>query len=955
MTGPNALHNIIMGFQLFEIAMNLCALFFLLVRRNEFQQRLLIFMAFGTAVYNLALLSEIVPYTSFETIFFAKCVQTVAVGMFQIPFLIFCSQYIGRTIKRYVLRTIMVVYGIISAVQFLGPDSTLYYRSVRFVDDDVFPHIEVELGIFGIAFWVLMVFGPIIIELSILIYGLIHEKDQHTRRSELQFIVQVSLSVAVFFFALPLIDATGYNPFMLVAGLALCAKIFLSWRKRGLDVVAMVARTSLEALGQPIIILDSHDRIIYYNNRAKEIVDIVDLYVGRHIREFSGFAMRKGYAVAEHEFVKDDMVYHSEWTDILDVDNEKVGTTILFVDITAERLAVEEMKRKKIEADKANEAKSIFLANMSHEIRTPMNAIIGMSELIIEESRGRKVYNMAVQIKKAARNLLSIINNILDYSKMEADKMELVEDEYFLDEMVEDTFNLISIPAMERGLQVNLYMDDSLPCKLYGDDGKISQILINLLNNAIKFTKKGHIDLTVNGAVAKDNVQLIFSVEDTGSGISEKDQMKIFDSFAQVDKINNKSVEGTGLGLSITKGLVDMLGGKIALSSVYGEGSTFSVSLYQQIIDKTSIREYNRENAPEEKERRLFVAHDTKILVCDDNKINLLVVEGMLELYEPDVTMVNSGPEAIESVVNNDYDIILMDHMMPDMDGIETTQHIRTACASRARKPYIVALTANSYDGAKEMFLSRGFDNFLAKPVDKIELYELLLDVIPEAKRHFVEDEVAPLTYSEDELASLHMKDVDVRKAMESREGSISDYIKVLDLYYLEGQDKIDEIRSAYNDKDFDNYEIYVHGLKSTSLSIGADGLSDMAKAHEFAAKDNNIKFIDENIDTLLAEYDKILSEIHEVLINKGVETRIDDEDKLEGMDKKQLEYRLRKVLHFSEDFKNKEAKEELDGILKYRLDEDTTKAIESISVMFKTYDDDGAEDAIRELLDGGL
>ena len=584
-----------------------------------------------------------------------------------------------------------------------------------------------------------------------------------------------------------------------------------------------------------------------------------------------------------------------------------------------------------------------------------MNAIIGMSELIIEESRGRKVYNMAVQIKKAARNLLSIINNILDYSKMEADKMELVEDEYFLDEMVEDTFNLISIPAMERGLQVNLYMDDSLPCKLYGDDGKISQILINLLNNAIKFTKKGHIDLTVNGAVDKDNVQLIFSVEDTGSGISEKDQMKIFDSFAQVDKINNKSVEGTGLGLSITKGLVDMLGGKIALSSVYGEGSTFSVSLSQQIIDRTSIREYNRENAPEEKERRLFVAHDTKILVCDDNKINLLVVEGMLELYEPDVTMVNSGPEAIESVVNNDYDIILMDHMMPDMDGIETTQHIRTACASRARKPYIVALTANSYDGAKEMFLSRGFDNFLAKPVDKIELYELLLDVIPEAKRHFVEDEVAPLTYSEDELASLHMKDVDVRKAMESREGSISDYIKVLDLYYLEGRDKIDEIRGAYNDKDFDNYEIYVHGLKSTSLSIGADGLSDMAKAHEFAAKDNNIKFIDENIDTLLAEYDKILGEIHEVLINKGVETRIDDEDKLEGMDKKQLEYRLRKVLHFSEDFRNKEAKEELDGILKYRLDEDTTKAIESISVMFKTYDDDGAEDAIRELLDGGL
>nr|MCR4611767.1 response regulator [Lachnospiraceae bacterium] len=569
-----------------------------------------------------------------------------------------------------------------------------------------------------------------------------------------------------------------------------------------------------------------------------------------------------------------------------------------------------------------------------------------------EESRGRKVYNMAVQIKKAARNLLSIINNILDYSKMEANKMELVEDEYYLEEMVKDTFNLLSIPAMERGLTVNLYLDEELPCKLYGDDGKISQVLINLLNNAIKFTKVGHIDLTVNGSVEGDYVDLIFSVEDTGSGISKENQETIFESFSQVDKINNKSIEGTGLGLSITKGLVDMLGGRIALSSVYGEGSTFSVSLEQRIVDNRSIKEYSIEDRGEQKERRLFVSHSTKVLICDDNKINLLVIEGMLDLYELDVTLSSSGREAIDKVMNEDYDIIMMDHMMPDMDGIETTAHIRTIVSSRVHKPYIIALTANTYEGAREMFLSRGFDDFLPKPVDKIVLYEKLLSIIPANEIEFIEDEIAPPSYTEDDLAELFMEDVDVRKAMENREGNINDYLKVLELYCLEGEDKLKGIRDTYEAKDFKNYEIYVHGLKSTSLSIGAEKLSDMAKAHEFAAKDNNIQFIDGNINKLCEEYDKILLEIQGVLVKKGIVKKVNEEDRLEGMDNNQLQYRLRRILSLSEDFRGRDAYNELEKLLQYRLDKDVQRSLEAILIQFKMYDDDGAEEAIKTLLD---
>lgn len=956
MTDSVVFHNVVLVIQILEIIMNMCALFFLLIKKNEFQQRLLIFMCFAAAVYNVALLGEILPFTNFTLIYYAKCVETIAVGMFQIPFIMFCFHYVGKSINIWILRALMFVYGIISFEQFFDLGRGLHFKSISYIESSVFPRIEVELGVLGICFWVFMVFGPIIVELCVLGYGMYREKERARRIAGIGFMLQVVGSVAAFFIGLPIIYATGYDPFMLVTGYALCAKIFLSWRKQGLDIISVAAKSALDSLGQAVVILDRDGKILYFNNQAKYIVDEVDVYLGRNIKDFINFAIDSGYAAGPHEFVKDDMIYHSEWNPIIDSDGESVGQTISFVDITAERMAIEEMKEKKNKADEANAAKSIFLANMSHEIRTPMNAIIGMSELIIEESRGRKVYDMAVQIKKASRNLLTIINNILDYSKMEADKMDLVEDEYYLEELVVDTFNLINIPAMERGLSVNLALDKSLPCKLYGDDGKIRQVLINLLNNAIKFTKRGHIDLTVNGKVIGKEIELIFSVADTGSGISEENQKIIFESFEQVDKINNKSVEGTGLGLSITKGLVDMMGGRIALSSVYGEGSTFSVSLKQRIVDNRPISEYSIKEEEETRTRELFKSPETKVLICDDNNINLLVVEGMLETYELDVTTCNSGKEAINLVTKNDYDIIMMDHMMPEMDGIEATNKIRTVCVSKTKKPHIIALTANTYEGAHEMFLSRGFDDYLPKPVDKLLLYDKLINLIPESKIGFTTEEIEPAAYTEDELAELFMSGVDVRMALDEREGAIKDYLKVLELYYLEGESKKRLIKDAYESKDYKNYEVFVHGLKSTSLSIGAVALSDLAKEHEFAAKNGEIQFINDNFFKLCTEYDKILVEIKGVLVKKGIisndKSDENNENKIEGMTHNKLIRKLHKILELSEDFRSKEAYNELQELLDYKLDDDIQDSLEDIALKFKMYDDDGAEEELTSLLE---
>ena len=950
MNGSMTLYIIIIILQILELIMNMGVLFFLLVRKNEFQQRLLIYMTFAVAVYNLALLGEILPFATFEVIYYCKCIETVAVAMFQVPFLVFCMQYVGRIVNVWFLRVIILIYGVISFVQFIDIKGGLYYKSISFIDDPIFPRLQVELGFFGVCFWVFMVFGPIIAELAILSTGVIGEKNVKKRKRGRNFIIQVVLSVAAFFVSLPLIYATGYNPLMLVTGFALCAKIFFSWRKQGLDVISVAARSTLDSFGQPVLILDSEGKILYFNQKAKEIVGTIDNYLGASIESFIEYAKVSGYATGEHEFTKDDIIYHSEWNPVIDSDGENVGQSVTFVDITSERRAVEEMKLKKEQADEANAAKSIFLANMSHEIRTPMNAIIGMSELVIEESRGRKVYDMAVQIKKAAKNLLSIINNLLDYSKMEAGKMELVEDEYYLEEVIADTFNLIAIPAKEKGLATNLYLDKSLPYKLYGDDGKLRQVLINLLNNAIKFTKKGHVDLTVNGSVSKETVELIFSVEDTGLGITEDNQKIIFEKFEQVDKINNKSIEGTGLGLSITKSIVDMMDGKIALSSVYGEGSTFSVSVKQRIIDKTPISEH-RVFEEEAKPRYIFHSPSTKVLVCDDNNINLLVVEGMLETYELDITTCTSGKEAIELVADNDYDIIMMDHMMPEMDGIEATGHIRTICVSKSKKPYIIALTANTYEGAHKMFLDCGFDDYLPKPLDKIALYDRLVNLIPKSDMEYTSEVIDKAEFEEEGLSELYMKDIDSRSVLDERKISLNDYIKLLELFYFEGASKLREIKDAYENKNIEYYEIYVHGLKSTALTIGANDLSELAKAHEAAAKDKDYEFIDKNYEKLCEDYGKILEEIKEVLIKKGIIKEIAKEDRVDGMTRNKLIRKLRHILELSQNFKSKEAYSELQDLLKYKLDDELTAKLEDISLQFKTYDDDGAEEGIINIL----
>ena len=554
-------------------------------------------------------------------------------------------------------------------------------------------------------------------------------------------------------------------------------------------------------------------------------------------------------------------------------DYQKLAITIEELSATkkvAEK-AKEEAERAKEIAQEANRAKSDFLANMSHEIRTPINAVLGMDEMILRESTDSQILEYALDIKQAGSMLLSLINDILDFSKIESGKMDIIPVDYDLGVLLSHTIDMVRSRAEEKKLQLEFKIESNTPVHLYGDEIRIRQIITNILTNAVKYTSEGKVILTVSGKkVSAGTVQLYVSVKDTGIGIKEEDIGRLFDSFQRVDESKNRNIEGTGLGLSITMRLLNLMGSRLEVESTYGEGSDFYFYLEQKQQDDEVIGEDIQKYLENRRDKmsisgEQFYAPDAKILVVDDNEMNLKVFLGLLKNHGMQIDTAMSGKECLARIEKNAYHLIFMDHLMPEMDGVETLKLIRELKTNRSKDAIIIILTANAVSGTREMFLEEGFDDYLSKPIDVVKLEKMIQKYLPPElllSSGLEKKEETPVesdthvknTQSENDL-------MDWKKGMAFCMGDEEFYKEMLQIFLDSNADM--ELRRYYEESDFENYRIKIHSMKTNLASIGAVTVSDMAKRLELALKnENNVSYVQENHDEFMAVYESVVSEV---------------------------------------------------------------------------------------------
>ncbi|MDY6339481.1 MAG: ATP-binding protein [Saccharofermentans sp.] len=521
------------------------------------------------------------------------------------------------------------------------------------------------------------------------------------------------------------------------------------------------------------------------------------------------------------------------------------------------------LQLEKAAADTANKAKSDFLADMSHEIRTPINAVLGMNEMILRESKDEQILEYSTNIKSAGNTLLSIINNILDFSKIEDGKMTLVPAEFDTAEFITNLVNTISERARAKGLEFVTEIDESVPSKLYGDDVRISQIVMNLLTNAVKYTERGSVTLRMkNNGITDGSVKLRVEVSDTGIGIKDEDLSKLFESFKRIEEKRNRHIEGTGLGISIVCKLLAMMDSKLEVESQYAIGSTFGFNLKLRVTDPEPVGKY-------EEKRKSVLSHDeeahiyapkARILVTDDNGMNLKVAINFMKIFGITPVTCSSGAETVELMRKEKFDIVFLDHMMPNMDGIETLKVLKDE--DLLGGAVVIALTANAVVGAEAQYLSAGFDGYLSKPITVNDIEKTLKKYLPAGVIENGASEAPGVKSSKLSLDKLRALGLNVDAALVYTCNDEDFYMELLTDYAESAADKCHDLSAYLENGDIKNYEILVHSLKSASKTVGADGVSEQARALEEASRNKDMSFVNDHHGAFVESFTSLAEKI---------------------------------------------------------------------------------------------
>lgn len=849
------------GIIIFQTIIVIACVFFLIYvvqGKNSNAMKLMMIASFLCFFMNVSYLIELTSGSK-EAAIAAMRLKYLGVSYVGTFVWIFSSIYCKHPIPKTLQKIIMVWNLVVVLFAWTSHLQPYFFKSITYDESGYIPHLVYEFGVAYYIYIAVVIVQLIWTQVNALL-GWTKGHSQKFRTScGILFFCNLFPTVAVPLHVLNMIE--GYETLLPLTALGLIV-FYLSAMIRDIFDISDVAHENIfHNMDEPIIILDTNYGFVEANSHAEAIFpSLRNCEPGILLPEHSLLAyVRTGTL---DKFYLNNRVYDVHVDRIYDF-RMPIGYSILMTDFTEEHNQMKRIHALMTEAKEADQAKSDFLASMSHEIRTPINSIIGMNEMIMREAKESDVKKYAHDVKSAATMLLSLVNDILDSSKIASGKLNILPVEYCLSDMLIELYNMTIVPAKQKNLELTFEVDPKLPSKYIGDDVRIRQVLINLLTNAVKYSDQGRITLKVTGETEDKNAKLHFSVRDTGRGIRKEHMDIIFSRFDRVEDERNHHIEGTGLGLNVSAQLLELMGSKMQIESQMGVGSEFSFDLDQQVADKTPVGTLDQRlisYVDEEEYDASFEAPRAEILVVDDNEMNLRVFCNLLKDTKMQITQATSGVECVNLVRNHHYDIIFLDHMMPEMDGVETLKRMEGIIDNPCKDTPVIMLTANAASGAREQYIAMGFSDFLSKPVFSEQLEEMVRKYLP---KDLVEKGEVPAADSSSfvkERKVPELDEFDYEYAMSVWKNEDSLYTAMQDFYESLPRTKecfLTLIDGISQEEVLKEYKMHLHTLKGTSAMVGALLLSKLARIMEMAAQEQQVERLQCLHPILIEELDK--------------------------------------------------------------------------------------------------
>lgn len=587
--------------------------------------------------------------------------------------------------------------------------------------------------------------------------------------------------------------------------------------------------------------------------------------------------------------------------------------------------------------------RSDFFSKMNHEIRTPMNSISGYSDLLLFETTDKKLQNYAMQIKSASNRMMTIFSDMVDLSNIESGLAFLNEQEYSVETLVKSLVHSTRLEASLKGIDFRIHIATNVPCWMYGDFVHIKQIILNLLDNAIKHTVNGYVFLDITCEKIEKDCKLCFIIKDTGSGMNQTHKEDLEQAIKCFDANVPYNQAAMGSGLITSCHFSKLMHGGIAFSTRYGKGSTFICTILQRIINPTPLTT-DFIHSLEWDMNKILSAPLAKVLVVDDSKVNLSVATNLLTRFDIKADMANGGYQALRMLEDKKYDMIFMDHMMPDIDGIETTEKIRSKKGSYYKLLPIIALTANATDEARHLFIERGFNDFMSKPIERDIINDMLYKWLPKSKISSKEDPMHKEQFQDKFTIAFEKAGIDIDAGLKYSGQDMDHYIEILKTLRNECNDYISRLTIASESFDLKTYAINAHSLKSVLGTIGAKSLSEYAKEHEFKSKEGDVAFVTQNSAELISRFKRLVDLVNDIITSYDIDNAVSTAPiEKENISTEHIEEALLKVSANIEDYEVDTALEIINNLKNYKLSTDVYNLLDDIEEKIDDFDYDDA------------